>query len=256
MIPISVAEAKERLTETTTRLGAGVLAFDGDGTLWTGDVADDVIHRLMLEKRVRESALPVFARAILDAGELGAPEEVHDAFLEIMRLDREGRIDHGRTCELVGCLLSGWNEPEFDAFCIETLKAAKLPERLIGESWELLRFAEAAGHTIVVVSASPIAIVHAACEVALGPKLRTGVHVRVTDGVYEAEVASPIPYNEGKVVHLSRFLEGRPVIAAFGDNRFDIPMLKHAENAFAVRPKKALRDVAHTVPGMFELQQS
>lgn len=87
----------------------------------------------------------------------------------------------------------------------------------------------------------------------MGPKLRTGVGVRVTDGVYEASIDSPIPYNEGKVVHLARFLEGRPVIAAFGDNRFDIPMLKHAAHAFAVRPKKALRDAAHGVPGIFEL---
>lgn len=249
----SVAEAKARISETTARLGKGVLAFDADGTLWTGDVADDVVHRLLAEKRVHASVGAVLRGALQEAGETNVPADVHDAFREVLRLDREGRIDHGRTCELVGCLLGGWSEADFHAFCIETLQSAKLNSRLIPEAWEVLRFAEAEGHAVVVVSASPIGIVQGACEVTDGPKLRTGVGVRVLGGVYQAAIDAPIPYNEGKVVHLSRFLEGRPVIAAFGDNRFDVPMLKHAVHAFAVRPKPALREAAVHVPGIAEL---
>lgn len=249
----TVAEAKARIAETTKSLGQGVLAFDADGTLWTGDVADDVVHRLIEEKRVHASVLPVFARALADAGVASSPEDVHEAFREILRLDKAGSIDHGRTCELVGCLLGGWTESEFHVFCMETLRTAKLTDRLIPESWDVMRFAEGLGHTAVVVSASPLGIVHGACEVSAGPKLRTGVGVRMVGGIYEAATDAPIPYNDGKVVHLSRFLEGRPVIAAFGDNRFDVPMLKHAVHAFAVRPKAALREVASNVPGMVEL---
>jgi phosphoserine phosphatase len=43
------------------------------------------------------------------------------------------------------------------------------------------------------------------------------------------------------------------VHAAFGDNAFDVPLLKQAAVPVAVRPKAKLRRLEHEVPGIVEL---
>ena len=53
-------------------------------------------------------------------------------------------------------------------------------------------------------------------------------------------VIRPIPYGPGKLTQLEQHLEGRTLLAAFGDNIFDVPMLEAARVAVAVAPKQRL----------------
>ena len=63
----------------------------------------------------------------------------------------------------------------------------------------------------------------------------------------------PIPYGPGKVTRLRERIGTRPLYAAFGDNAFDVPMLREATVGVAVRPKPRLREKAHEVPGIVEI---
>jgi phosphoserine phosphatase len=56
-------------------------------------------------------------------------------------------------------------------------------------------------------------------------------------------------------MHLRAKLGARPLYAAFGDNVFDIPMLREARTPIAVRPKPRLVDRATEVPELTVLER-
>jgi len=80
-----------------------------------------------------------------------------------------------------------------------------------------------------------------------------GVELPAHGDVVRAEVERPIPYGAGKVHGLRAVLGGRPLTAAFGDNAFDVAMLREALVPVAVRPKDRLRARAAGVPALVEL---
>ena len=123
------------------------------------------------------------------------------------------------------------------------------------------------GHRVLVVSASPLAIVAGASAVVGAPDAALGVEVVVVDHVYTAAITRPIPYAEGKVAAVARLAGAAstgagaartdpglaPLLAAFGDNRFDLAMLAAAKLPFAVRPKPALLTHAGEAPALRRL---
>ena len=58
-------------------------------------------------------------------------------------------------------------------------------------------------------------------------------------------LAAPVPYAGEKPSALSRATGGRGILASFGDNVFDIELLRAARLAVAVRPKPGLRARLH-----------
>jgi phosphoserine phosphatase len=54
-------------------------------------------------------------------------------------------------------------------------------------------------------------------------------------------LASPVPYAETKPVALRALMGEGELLASFGDNVFDIELLRAARMGVAVRPKPALR---------------
>jgi phosphoserine phosphatase len=77
---------------------------------------------------------------------------------------------------------------------------------------------------------------------------------RYQDGRMVADVVRPIPYAAGKVHNLrARIGETRTLVAAFGDNAFDVAMLSQASVPVAVRPKQRLRDRAADVQLLVEI---
>jgi phosphoserine phosphatase len=104
------------------------------------------------------------------------------------------------------------------------------------------------------VSASPAAIVEAGlAAIDLHPSVIIAAESMRGGDRVPLEVDRPIPYGPGKVARLQARLSGRPLVAAFGDNRFDIPMLASARVPVAVRPKMRLRERAGEVAGLVEL---
>jgi phosphatidylglycerophosphatase C len=253
MSGITVETAKNKLETLRQAHGIGVVAFDGDGTLWTGDVADDVVHAMLEARMIKPHALPELLREARGLGYAESEGDPHAVLQFLLAEDRNGRLDHLRTCELIAVMIAGYTEPEFATLAERVLTERSLVQRKISEAWALLAFARALGHEVLVISASPRAIVDAACAVVGLSAKRAGVLLRINESLYTAELVRPIPYNDGKVAAVQALSEGKLLHAAFGDNRFDIPMLCAAKVAFAVRPKDALRSRFSEVPGIFEL---
>jgi phosphoserine phosphatase len=71
-------------------------------------------------------------------------------------------------------------------------------------------------------------------------------HVTASRAAEEAErilprLASPVPYAEAKPVALRALVGDAQLVGSFGDNVFDIDLLRAALLGVAIRPKPALR---------------
>ncbi len=229
------------------------MAFDGDGTLWSGDVGEDFFYGMIEGGDIRTDAVEALRKEarhaeLYDGG--SGPEiarRIYDAYLA-------HKFDEERVCEIMTWISAGWTEPELSAFCDEVLVRRELHGRLHEEVQAVLAFANGQGIEVYLVSASPSGIVEAAARIAGLPHeniiaARSAFH----EGKMTATVVRPIPYGPGKVTGLRERIGARPLYAAFGDNAFDVPMLKEATVGVAVRPKARLRDKASDVPGLVEI---
>jgi phosphatidylglycerophosphatase C len=270
-----------------------VLAFDGDGTLWSGDVGEDYFQALIAEDALRAPALytlSVWAQAHYRGGMtaeraagLTKPEapppgtETHSAsgialatylFAEYAAQ----RFAEDRICELIAWLPAGRTRAEMEAFAGRLLRERELETRIHAEAQAVVAWAEQKAIPVFVVSASPETIVIPAAGFLGIPQSRV-LAVRPqyapqsaqgagSDYAIEPDVQRPIPYNEGKVQVLQAALKrlappspgvrsaaGSPTVvraphllAAFGDNAFDLPMLLSADFSVAIRPKERLRN--------------
>ena len=243
-----------RIEELARQEPGGVVATDGDGTLWTGDVGEDMFHAFLDHGRVDPPAFEGLVRdarahGLSDAGKgPDVARRIYDAYVG-------GRFPEERLCELMTWCFAGWTHHEVSTFAHEVVEAGALTSRLHPELLAVVASARAAGVDVVLVSASPFAVVLEA-----GSRLGFDAeHIVAARATYESEVMQPdvqrpIPYGMGKVTRLrERVGPGRPLYAAFGDNAFDVPILASAHIAVAVRPKPRLRRQAGDVHGIVEL---
>jgi phosphoserine phosphatase len=252
---LSADEVWKRLESLSREERGGVIATDGDGTLWSGDVGEDLFHAFLDFGRVEASAAEEMRReardhAISDAGG-GArvARRIYDAYLD-------GRYPEERICELMTWCFAGWRRDEVRTFARDVVARAGMAERFQREVVSVLDRARAAGIEIFLVSASPIAVVAEAGSLAGFAETRVIAALPRYDGdVMVARVERPIPYGAGKVTRLRERIGASAVFhAAFGDNAFDVDLLASATLPVAVRPKPRLRDRAHLVKGLIELE--
>lgn len=243
----------------------GVVATDGDGTLWSGDVGEDLFHGFVQQGRVEAAALEALRREARDhdLSDAGSGSEIarriHSAFLQ-------GAFPEERVCEMMTWCFAGWTRGEARAFARGVVAAAGVESRVHGEVLQVIERARAASLRVVVVSASPFdAVVEAALRVgfaeddvvAARPRYETRYETRGDGDFMVAEVERPIPYADGKVIRLRQQVgEDRAIYAAFGDNGFDVALLASAGVGVAVRPKPRLRERAHEVSGLVELEKA
>jgi phosphoserine phosphatase len=249
----TVDEITSRIEAARKNAPGGVVAFDGDGTLWSGDVGEDFYFGMIDGGDIRAEALDALRREAREAelfdGGTG-PEiarRIYDAYVS-------HKFDEERICEIMTWVSAGWDEAELASFCDDVLEHRELHTRLHEEVQSVIQVAKVAGVELFLVSASPIGIVQAAARVA-GMPAENIVAARATihAGKIGPSVVRPIPYGPGKVTRLRERIGTRPLYAAFGDNAFDVPMLREATVGVAVRPKPRLREKASEVPGIVEI---
>ncbi len=248
------AEALARsVRERAAALERPVAAFDADGTLWSGDVGEDLFFSALERADVRApaaTALREVARAhsLPDAGGgVAVARGLWEAYLR-------GAFAEQAVCEMMTWLFAGWSEGEMDAFAATVVAAASLPSRGQGEVLSVLAAAREAGVECFVVSASPLPIVRVGAAL-LGfdaSHVLAGIPARAA-GVLQADVERPFPYGAGKVAALRGRVGERPLAAAFGDSPSDADMLRQARVPVAVRPKPRLRAMGAEVRGLVEL---
>ena len=256
MRTITVNEVILAIDEAREREPGGAVAFDGDGTLWSGDIGED-FFAAFLDRGVHDAAREALVReaAAEDVDISGTPREIaqriHAAYVA-------GTFPEERVCEIMTWVAAGWSRTELDRFGGELVETLRLGDRLHAETIRIVEHARRVGIDVYLVSASPRAIVEQAARL-VGIERTNAMAAREAcnaAGIVEAAIERPIPYGPGKVTHLrERLGEARVLYAAFGDNAFDVPMLRESRHPVAVRPKARLVDRAAEVPALVELER-
>jgi phosphatidylglycerophosphatase C len=231
----------------------GFVAFDGDGTLWTGDLGEELFDALMNELRFEPDSVAEMERyarkhdVTWDGTTAALVRQLDAAF-------RAGAFPEDVMYELHAWAMAGLDRAAVVEYVVDLVTRTGVHARLQAEAVSVLETARRDGLDVFIVSASPLEIVEAAAAL-------VGVaadHIVAATPRYDgprmlADVYRPIPYGPGKVVNLAKRTGGRPLLAAFGDSAFDAAMLKAAAVGVAVRPKQRLRDIAGEIHGIVEL---
>jgi phosphatidylglycerophosphatase C len=249
----SLSEVSSRdLARELAACEAGALAFDGDGTLWSGDVGEDFFYGILDSGKLSDVAASAVARIAVEFGVEASDDaartarNVYDAYLA-------GRFDEERVCEIMTWINAGWTATETTAF-VTSVISHEFAARIHPEVRVVIDEARRAGHEVFVVSASPRPIVEAAAAIVSVPTTHVLAATAVLEGDrFAASVHRPIPYGAGKASALRAKLGALPLLAAFGDNAFDAEMLAMSERPIAVRPKIRLLQRAHEIRGIRQL---
>jgi phosphatidylglycerophosphatase C len=246
----------ELISELEPRTSAGepcALAFDADGTLWSGDVGDDVFRFAVAHGRLREEARAEIERQAETRGFLTFTD-VNRTAEHLFGMYIAGRYPERDICELMTWCYAGHSLFEMRELVREALLAAKHSERLHEELRPILEFARAHGVRTVVISASPrIAVEQAARQWEFSPEDIAASTPHVLHGVIAGAMAGAVPYAAGKVVAGRALLGPSRWVASFGDNVFDLEMMQEAELGVAVRPKPALEARLADIAGVLRL---
>lgn len=227
-----------------------VVATDADGTLWSGDVGEDLFTAALAGRVFRDAAreaLAVEAAALgVDAsGDANAiARALYDAF-------EAGRYPLDRAFAMMAWAFAGFTRAELDGFVAQVLADAGIDRRLRPELVDVLAWARDEGIPAWVVSASPQAIVEAGAARA-GVARDHVVAMRPVEqsGAIAPALAGPVVYGEGKIEALAAACPGAEILAAFGDSAYDAAMLRAARVPVAVYPSAGLVAALDTIPGV------
>jgi len=232
-----------------------VIAFDCDGTLWSGDVGEDWFVELVERAGFYESA----SRAMRDEARAhglhaeGSDREVAESLVAAMYA---GAYEERRLYELMAWAGAGRTDDEVRAVIDAMLARVGLGARLHGETLAILECARERGLRAVAVSASPRAVIEACLEhLGIAPHAVCAATQAKEGAMLAPRLSAPLPYQHGKVLALREAIGKTPVVVALGDSAFDLEMLSLAEVPLAVRPKSALRARAAELSTLRELER-
>lgn len=214
-MPSPIHTTLQRILAAPGAPSRGVAAFDADGTLWDGDVAEDFLLWMISEGHVSGTRWTVYDST--------NRHDVPEACRELLR-----SFAGMALAELRGHVENFWQ---------------KSPERTwLPRVVAALREAKALGLTTCVVSASPTLVLE---------PLRRHVpvdHVLGLDAAVEGErltgdVAGVPTFGPGKVTRAVSL--GLPILLAAGNSELDVPLLRASEGvAWAVNPDQELAAAA------------
>jgi phosphatidylglycerophosphatase C len=239
--------AQQLLAELSGLLGdtdpsGVVMAFDGDGTLWSGDVGEDLFRAALRDNFLVEAALPaLLAEAEQHHITLNGASDANAVAGVLVAAYLAGKYPERETCAMMTWSYAGRALSDVQALAASVLKEENLASRLHAEIAPILEWSRARGIRNVLVSASPRVVVQPAGAFwGFAPNDVAAATPAVADGQIQPRLAAPVPYAEAKL-SAGRGLFGEARwLAAFGDNVFDIDMLTTAEVGVAVRPKPKL----------------
>lgn len=232
-------------------------AFDGDGTLWSGDVGEDFLEAVLEENTFTDMADRLFTNECTSAA-LSSGGSARDKLGRLFEAYTKGKFSEERICELIAVSVSGRRLEEVRTLVEHVLDRQKLGERLHEETVELLARVRALGIETFVVSASPLVVVEVAvayARIGIAPDHVVAATPRVVEGRIATELDLPIPYGPGKVTRLRERIGNRPFLLAAGDNVFDLAMLAESKVPVAIRPKTRLVARAEELPRLVVLSR-
>lgn len=232
------------------------IAFDGDGTLWAGDVGEDVFTYAVERGLLRDAGGPALEELARAHGI--APSDTPSRTARAM-FDAyvAGKFPESTVCEMMTWCYAGYPLDELAGLVQEALHHARFSTRLRAELAHVLESVRAASIRTIVVSASPRPIVELAAHAwGFGSSDIAASTALVSDGVVQPRMAGLLPYGAQKCGAARALFGQARWLAAFGDNAFDVEMFHAAEIAVAVYPKPALRARLSELPGIVILDGS
>jgi phosphoserine phosphatase len=239
-VPVLSASTLIQQLSETARDETCILAFDGDGTLWSGDVSDDVFLAAATQEWFREDARAALEQVLRTCG--------HSTFGSLGTLARrlrdahdDGRVPERLLFEAMTYCYAGHSAAAVTEYAARILEQHRIAERIRFAFSPLLDWARNRGHHCYLVTASPAPIVAVPAR-ALGFDEQHIIASCATDaqGQIRDHVTRPIPYFEQKLSQLEQRTHTYKLLAAFGDSPFDVNLLRAAEIAVAVEPKPGL----------------
>jgi phosphoserine phosphatase len=220
--------------------GPSGLAFDADGTLWSGDVGDDVFETAYEGGLIREAARNALTR-VCSVHALSTSGSPSDLARRLHTANRRGALDELLTCEVMTWGYAGFGVDELRELARRAFSERRLVDRVRRVLTPIRDFAGREGLRVVVISASPEIVVEEGLRVAEIEVAALGAaRVAVSGGVIEPRLDGRVPYGPEKCVAGARILGSHDWLGSFGDNAFDVEMLRAARIGVAVHPKPAL----------------
>ncbi|MCL2824048.1 MAG: haloacid dehalogenase-like hydrolase [Polyangiaceae bacterium] len=251
----SIAEILERIEAELAEFGSNV-ATDADGTLWSGDVGVDVFEAILCARGIREPARKALEREAAEAS-VDVTSDIHELARQIRAAAENGRYPEDRSYEMVAWVFAGWTPEEAYDFARELCRNRGLEERIRPEMRDIVCWLRTRGIEPWVVSASPNFMVQAGVALlGIPPDRVIGARPGVCDGRFVPWLSTQIPFGDGKVRALDVATGCGRIVAAFGDELFDLQMLKRARVPVAVGPSQRLLNCAGELVGLVELSLS
>jgi phosphoserine phosphatase len=245
-----------RLAALAAEEGRHLLAFDGDGTLWTGDVGFDLFEALLERGDVRDAARDALAA---EARTIGLPDSAStpDLARALYRRYQEGGWAHDRAFAAMAWSFAGWSVDEVRTFSSEVVRKTELGGRLRRSLLDVVAWAKRSAVEVFVVSASPRAIVECGAELLSIPIANVIAMTPDVDpaGILLPRLSGHVIYGDGKYHALRAARPNVRLLAAFGDSFYDAPMLRAASLPVAVAPSPGLVEILDSIPGVVVLPE-
>jgi len=238
--PILDANATIEILSSRLSDGEVLIAFDADGTLWSGDVSDDVFLSACSDQWLLGEAQPALAREAKRAGldPAGSPSDLALSLFEAQKLGSIAEVD---LFAMMAWCYAGRTLEELLGYASEVLTQKNLNARVRTEVLQVLNWARGQGVHCFVVSASPSPIVAwAAGKWGFNPERVIGTVPCATNGVITPEITDGVPFGAHKCKLLKKRAGRMRWLSSFGDSEFDFEMLSEAEIAVGVQPKPNL----------------
>lgn len=195
---------------------------------------------------IATSAATAFARPFLAGGLLSRRAMLRSASAQIAFLlgsATEGRTERVRA--QLSAMVAGWDVERVSAIVAESLHAS-IDAVVYAEALDLIAQHHAAGHDVVVVSASSAELVLPIAEL-VGADQVVASEMGVADGRYTGEIAF-YAYGPAKAAAMRDLAARRgydlAASSAYTDSATDVPMLEAVGHGFVVNPDRALRRLA------------
>lgn len=265
-----IALLSEALTSARREHGNDVralLGFDGDGTLWSGDIGVELFEALLQKGASRDGLRPEVAEALAEEARrhgvatdaigargaanidvLAVAHALHEAFKSGRYPDRDAYAMHA-------WVFAGRTESEMTAFADEALSALAVDDRFNASMPPVLAWARENGVDAYVVSASPRAgVVRAARGLGFAADRVLAMTPAAAEGALLPRVEEPITYGEGKFAAIRGARPDAIVLGGFGDSGWDAAMLRASKVPVAVNPQASLLSVAASIPGLVAIK--
>ncbi len=238
--------------------GPVVMASDGDGTLWRGDVGEELFELAVTERLLRPAALDALLREASTHAIAVEPQKARDpsdVAAVLLSAHREGRYPNGPAFAMMAWAFAGFTPAELDALSERLLERSGFEERLRPELAPMRAWALERGVPLWLVSASPWSVVAAAARRMGVPDDRVvAMEPKVEGGVIAAELATEATYRDGKLRRL-RARTSAVLLAGFGDSYWDLALIETARVGVAVVPNPRLRERMAELDDRFVLER-